>query len=169
MLGQEEQNKPGEAWKGRGAKKKWGPLDGPILCFCRPGGTSSAHAAPGEAIPCQEQRRGELLSALMGNSFLLLSSSHKKLWKLHVPKSCSSAHWPFHHQGNRILELPPSCLSAWINKINIWTRGGWGGERRGAAAGEQPCSLQGLMISVCCSPAAPHAIPATSQHPVTSS
>lgn len=36
-----------------------------------------------------------LLHALMGNRFLLLSFSHKKLWRLSVPKTCGSVDLSF--------------------------------------------------------------------------
>lgn len=36
----------------------------------------------------ERKEQSLLLRALMENRFQLLSFSHKKLWKLHVPKTC---------------------------------------------------------------------------------
>lgn len=126
--------------------RKWSAQDGLILCFCRQGGTSSAHAAPGEAIPQQQQRRGDLLSA--GKQLPATAIFPIETMEAARSKILQLGPFAFYHQGNHILELPPSCLSARINKINTGTGGGWGAEGRGAAAGEQPRSLPALVISL---------------------
>lgn len=77
---------------------KRGPLEGLWaggLCFWRWGGDQlspccSWGGQQTTGVP-ERRERSSPLRALMGNRFLLLSFSHKKLRRLHVPKTCGSA------------------------------------------------------------------------------
>lgn len=93
--------------------ERWAPGDGDV--------PSSAHVAPGKAFKRQERRRGASSPRCCSSngkqipaSVLFPQEALDAACSREPRLRCSA----FYRQGNRILELTPSCLSEWINEIN---------------------------------------------------